>query len=107
MLFETPVDSMDVPATLEVAKAIDIPVAVGERYDRIATFIDLLAPRIVDIVQPDVIHLGLTNIKKVCGIAESVGALIACHQAQSPLCTAINAHIHASIPNFLIHGHRI
>ncbi len=24
------------------------------------------------------------------------------HQAQSPLNTAINAHIHASIPNFLI-----
>jgi galactonate dehydratase len=103
MLFETPVDSMDVAATLEVAKAIDISVAVGERYDRITTFIDLLAPRVIDIIQPEVIHLGLTNIKKVCGIAEAAGALVASHQAQSPLCTAINAHLHASIPNFLIH----
>lgn len=103
MFFETPVYSFDLAATLEVARAIRVPVATGERFDRIGLFVDLLAPRIVDIVQPEVMQLGLGNVRKVCGIAEACGALVACHQAQSPFCTAVNAHLHAAIPNFLIH----
>jgi len=79
-----------------------VPVAVGERYKRPGMFVDLLAAKIVDIVQPEVLGLGMANIKKVCGIAEAAEALIAAHQAQSPLCTAVNAHLHASISNFLI-----
>ena len=105
MLFETPVHSMDLKATLAVARAIDVPVAVGERFTRPGQFVDLLAERVIDIVQPEVLKMGLSNIKKVCGIAEAAEALVACHQAQSPLCTAINAHLHASVPNFLIHEH--
>ncbi len=103
MWFETPVHSDDMAATLAVARAIDVPVAVGERYKRSGLFVDLLAAKVVDIVQPEVLSLGLANIKKVCGIAEAAEALVACHQAQSPLCTAINVHIHAATPNFLIH----
>ncbi len=102
MFFETPVHSLDLKATLAVARSIEVPVAVGERFSRLGQFVDLLAEKVIDIVQPEVLKLGLSNIKKVCGIAEAAGALAACHQAQSPLCTAINAHLHASIPNFLI-----
>lgn len=102
MWLETPVHSSDVAATIEVAKAIDVPVATGERYKRMGPFVDLLASKVVDIVQPEVLALGVSNIKRVCGIAEASEALVACHQAQSPLCTVINAHIHASISNFLI-----
>jgi galactonate dehydratase len=103
MWFETPVHSSDVAATLEVARAIDVPVATGERYRRPGMFVDLLAARVVDIVQPEVLSLGLSNLRKVCGLAEAAEALVACHQAQSPLCTAVNAHVHAALPNFLIH----
>lgn len=102
MWLETPVHSSDVAATVEVAKAIDVPVAVGERYKRMGPFVDLLASKVVDIVQPEVLALGVSNLKRVCGIAEAAEALVACHQAQSPLCTVINAHMHASISNFLI-----
>ena len=38
----------------------------------------------------------------MAAIVEVSEAFIALHQAQSSLNTAINAHIHASIPNFLI-----
>jgi galactonate dehydratase len=102
MWLETPVHSSDVAATVEVAKAIGVPVAVGERYKRMGTFVDLLATKVVDIVQPEVLALGVSNLKRVCGIAEAAEALVACHQAQSPLCTVVNAHMHASISNFLI-----
>jgi galactonate dehydratase len=103
MLFEAPVHSNDIPATLEVARAVEVPIATGERFKRMGDFAELLAGKRIDIVQPEVLALGMANIKKVCGLAEAAEALVASHQAQSPLCTAINAHLHASITNFLIH----
>ena len=103
LLFETPVMSTDIAATLEVARAIEVPVAVGERYHRLGQFIDLLAPRVIDIVQPETLGIGgVSGVRKVAGIAEAAEALVALHQAQSPLNTVINAHLHASMPNFLI-----
>ena len=103
MWFETPVNCVDINASIEVARAIKVPVALGEDFERIGQFADLLAARAIDILQPEVLHLGLANIKKVCGMVEAYEGLIASHQAQSLLCTAINTHLHASISNFLIH----
>jgi len=100
--FETPVKSTDIKASIEVARDINIPVALGERFSRLEQFAEVLSERVINIIQPEVLNLGLANAKKICGMAEAYGALIACHQAQSPLCTAINTHLHASIPNFLI-----
>ena len=58
MWFETPVMSTDIPATVEVARAIDVPVAVGERYHRLSQFLELLSHRVVDIVQPEPLGIG-------------------------------------------------
>ena len=103
MFFEAPVHSHDIAATLEVARAIDVPIATGERFSRMGDFVELLSAKRIDIVQPEVLALGMANTKKVCGLAEAAEALVASHQAQSPLCTSINAHLHASLANFLIH----
>lgn len=103
MWFETPVMSTDIKATVEVARAIDVPVATGERFRRPSEVADLVAHRVVDIVQPETLRIGgVSGARKAAAIAEAAEAWIALHQAQSPLNTAINAHIHASIPNFLI-----
>ncbi|MEA5016963.1 MAG: enolase C-terminal domain-like protein, partial [Candidatus Limiplasma sp.] len=51
---------------------------------------------------PEVMLLGLGGILKACAISEANHQPVACHQAQSPFCTAVNAHIHSVIPNFLI-----
>ncbi len=101
--FETPVMSTDIAATIEVARAVPVPVATGERFNRLAQFHDLLAQRVVDIVQPETLAIGgIGGARKAAALAEAAEAFVALHQAQSPLNTAINAHIHASIPNFLI-----
>jgi len=103
MWFETPVMSTDIPATVAVAKAIRVPVASGERFQRLQEVADLASHRVVDILQPETLHIGgISGARKAAAVAESAEAFIALHQAQSPLNTAINAHIHASIPNFLI-----
>lgn len=103
MWFETPVMSTDIPATIEMARRSAVPVATGERFDRLSQFLELLAPRVVDIVQPETLRIGgISGARKAAAIAESAEAFVALHQAQSPLNTAVNAHIHASLPNFLI-----
>ncbi len=103
MWLETPVMSNDIPASLELARQVEIPIALGERIHRLADFVDLLTPRVIDIVQPETLHCGgIGRTRKIAAVAEGCEAFVALHQAQSPLNTAINAHIHASIPNFLI-----
>ena len=103
MWFETPVMSTDIAATVEVARAIDVPVATGERFRRLGQFSELLAHRVVDIVQPETLAIGgISGARKAAAIAEGAEAFVALHQAQSPLNSAVNAHIHASLPNFLI-----
>jgi galactonate dehydratase len=103
MWFETPVMSTDIRATVEVARAIPVPVATGERFSRLAQFLELAGERVVDIWQPETLHIGgVAGARKAAALAEAAEAHVALHQAQSPLNTAINAHIHASIPNFLI-----
>jgi galactonate dehydratase len=103
MWFETPVMSTDIPATIEAARSMPVPVATGERYSRLSQFLELLSHRVVDIVQPETLRIGgISGARKAAAMAEAAEAFVALHQAQSPLTTAINAHIHASLPNFLI-----
>lgn len=103
MWFETPVMSNDIAGTVEVARAINVPVATGGRFGELRQFHDLLAHRVIDIVQPETLNIGgISGARKAAAIAEGAEAFVALHQAQSPLNTAINAHIHASLPNFLI-----
>jgi len=103
MFFETPVISTDIQATVEVARATRIAIATGERFDRLSQFLELLSYRVVDIIQPETLRIGgISGTRKAAAIAEAAEAVVAPHQAQSPLNTAINAHIYAGIPNFLI-----
>ena len=103
MWFETPVMSTDIEATLAVARQVKVPVAAGERYQRLSEIQGLVSERTIDIVQPETLNIGgVSGAIKASAIAESAEAFVALHQAQSPLNTAVNAHIHSSIPNFLI-----
>lgn len=100
---ETPVRSYDLAGHVEVQRALNYPVVLGEAFSELRQFADLLAYRVIDIIQPEPQKIGPSKARQACAIALAYTALVACHQAQSPFCTAMNAHIHASIPNFLIH----
>ena len=99
---ETPVRSYDLQGHIEVQRALNFPVVLGENFHELREFADLLKERVIDIVQPEPMHLGPSTSRKAFAVAEAYDALIACHQAQSPFCTAMNAQLHCSIPNFLI-----
>lgn len=99
---ETPVRTYDIQGHIEVARALSFPVVLGEGFSELRQFADLLAHRVIDIIQPEPMRLGTSIARKSFAVAQAYTALVACHQAQSPLGTAMNAHLHASIPNFLI-----
>ncbi len=104
MWFEAPVNSYNIEATVEVARAIPVPVASGERLQYPSEFAALLQSGAVGIVQPEPLRCGgISGTLRVAALAKAREAQVACHQAQSPLQTAINAHIHCTIPHFLIH----
>jgi galactonate dehydratase len=103
MWFETPVLSYDIAATLEVARAIPVPVASGERFTALQQVSELLQGRIVSFVQPETLRIGgVSGLLEAGAVARSYGAWLAPHSAQSPFTTAVNAHLGAAIPNVLI-----
>lgn len=100
---ETPVLSTDIEATLEVARQVPVPVAAGERFHSLEEFARLAGGKVVSILQPELLSLGgLGPALRACAVAEAHGCLVAPHSAQSPLCTAINAHLAAAVPNLMI-----
>jgi len=103
MWFETPVFSHSIQATVEVARAIPVPVASGERLCYPSEFAALLESGVVGIVQPEPLRCGgISGVLRVAALARTHEAQVACHQAESPLNTAVNAHLHCTMPHFLI-----
>jgi galactonate dehydratase len=101
--YEAPVPSTDVAGLVEVARSQPVRVAAGERFTEAFSFAELLHPRAIDIVQPEILNCGgVQGLVNVASVASAYGAWIAPHNAQSPFTTVINAHIGAAMPSFLI-----
>jgi len=101
--YEEPVPVENVEALVKVARAIEIPVATGERLCTKFAFQELLRRQAVDIIQPDLCHAGgLTEVKKIAAMAEASYVQVAPHNASGPIGTAAAVQLDAAIPNFLI-----
>ena len=101
--FETPTMSTEIDAMNEVARAVPVRVVGGERSYAKGDFARLLAPRVIDVVQPEILRCGgVSGLTKIAGLAEAYEAFVAPHNAQSPFTTVVNAHVGATLPNLLI-----
>jgi galactonate dehydratase len=101
--FEEPTPPDNVDALRQVAERSTIPIATGERAMAKFGFRDILAETDVDIIQPDLANAGgITEGKKIAAMAEAEHVSVAPHNPQSPLMTAVYAHIDAAMPNFMI-----
>jgi galactonate dehydratase len=95
--------STDVAALLEVARAQPVRIAAGERMSEGFSFAELLHARVIDIIQPEVLHCGgVGGLSGLASMAAAYGAWIAPHNAQSPFTTVVNAHVGLSSPALLI-----
>jgi len=105
--FEEPTHPDDPDALAAVAARVDVPLAVGERLSSKWAMHDLIASGAVALVQPETTRLGgITELKKVAGMAEAAGIRVAPHAGTvGPIVEMANVHVMATAPNFLYLEH--
>jgi len=101
--FEEPIAHQHVAALAEVARQSAVPIATGESLSSSHQFAELLATNTVSILQPEIHHLGgLLNAKKVCAMVDAFYGVVAPHNAQGPVSTAMCLQLAACTPNFFV-----
>ena len=101
--FEEPTDHTKIDATAEVARRINVPVSAGESFHTTHQFAELLKYNSVHILQPDPSTMGgILRTRMVCAMADAIYAVVAPHQAQGPISTAVCVQIGACTPNLLV-----
>lgn len=101
--FEEPVAHRSIKATAEVARDSPVPIATGESFTSLEQFAELFDAGGIGIVQPEPVHLGgLWRARQVAGMAAAHYAVVAPHNAQSPVATAACLQLAACIPNFYV-----
>ncbi|ALN71243.1 mandelate racemase/muconate lactonizing enzyme family protein [Aureimonas sp. AU20] len=97
----TPPESID--ALAEVRAHSPVPIAAGERFFEPARFQEALAKRAVDILQPDVSHVGgLGETKRIAHNAHTHLIPVAPHNPVGPVMNAMTLHVAVAIPNMLV-----
>jgi galactonate dehydratase len=101
--FEEPLRPENIDALAALRRQVDLPIATGEMLYTKYEFRDLLVRGAADIIQPDICCAGgLLEVKKIAAMAESFYTTIAPHNPVGPVATAVNVHLAACTPNFLI-----
>jgi galactonate dehydratase len=100
---EEPVQPGNVDALVEVARALPIPVATGERLVTRWEFREVLEKRACAVIQPDVCHCGgVAELRRIAAHAETHYIGVAPHNPLGPIATAVSIHLALAMPNFLI-----
>ncbi len=101
--FEEPVPPDDIPGMAEVARAVRIPVATGERLTTRTEFAAVLRAGAASILQPALGRSGgIWETRKIAALAETFGAQMAPHLYAGPVEWAANLQLATAIPNLLI-----
>lgn len=101
--YEEPIPPDNLLEFEQVAKAVRIPIATGERMTTKAEFATLLRTGGAKILQPALGRAGgIWEMKKLAAMAEAFNAEMAPHLYAGPVEWAANIQLCASIPNVLI-----
>lgn len=101
--YEEPIPPDNLAEFAEVARAVAVPLAAGERLTTKAEFGALLRLGGVKILQPALGRVGgIWEAKKIAAIAEVYNAEMAPHLYAGPVEWAANIHFATSIPNILM-----
>jgi galactonate dehydratase len=100
---EEPTQPGNTQALVEVARALPIPIATGERLATRWEFRDLLEQRACAVIQPDVCHCGgISELRRIAAMAETYFVSVAPHNPLGPVATAASIQFAFATPNFLI-----
>ncbi len=91
----------DLEELAHLRRSTRIPLATGERLFTKYGFAAICERRLVDYVQPDVVHCGgIAEMKKIATLAEAHRIELAPHNPQSDVSTLASLHVGFSTPNF-------
>jgi galactonate dehydratase len=100
---EEPCRPDDVAGIAEVARAVPLPIASGERMVTLREFESLFGQRAVAVAQPDVCHAGgVTGLRRIAALAEAHDVTLAPHNPLGPVATMVNLHLGFCLPGLLI-----
>jgi len=104
LFFEEPVPPDNIMALKNVRDAtLGIDLATGERIFTKWGYRELIEKQLVDIIQPDLCHAGgIKETLKIAALAETYNILVAPHNPNGPVGTAVSVHLAACLPNFRI-----
>jgi 2-dehydro-3-deoxyphosphogalactonate aldolase len=101
--YEEPIHPENRDELARVARATSIPIATGERLSTKYEFAELLEKQAASILQICVGRVGgITEAKKIAGMAEVHYAQIAPFGAVGPISAAASVQVDVCIPNFLM-----
>jgi galactonate dehydratase len=101
--FEEPCwpETMDDIALIQ--RAVKTPIATGERLVGIHAFRELFEKRAASVIQPDITHCGgLTEARRICGMADAYRVAVAPHNPQGPVSTAASLELGFATPSYVI-----
>lgn len=104
LFVEEPLAPEDLGGLRRLRDKTDLPLAAGERSALLWGYRQLIGDGLVDIVQPDMGRVGITQMRKIAALAEAHFVTLAPHSGTlGPIAEFAAIHLLASIPNALIH----
>jgi L-alanine-DL-glutamate epimerase-like enolase superfamily enzyme len=93
---------------VELARALDTPVAIGEPLRHVTQFLDWFQDRGLDVAQPDILRTGITGGKKIIDLANTFNIPVALHFGMSlGIGIAATWHVAAAMDNFLVQERQV
>jgi D-galactarolactone cycloisomerase len=89
----------DVAGFRELSAAVDMNIATGESLTRIDEFERFIEARAVDVVQPDAVQIGITQLVHVARRSEEAGILCIPHSPWSAVAVAAHLNVLATVSN--------
>jgi galactonate dehydratase len=100
---EEPCQPGNVDAMVEVARALPIPIATGERLATQHEFRELLDRRACAVIQPNVCYCGgVSGLRRIAAMAETALVSVAPHNPNGPSGAMVSVHLALALQNFLI-----
>jgi L-alanine-DL-glutamate epimerase-like enolase superfamily enzyme len=101
-LLETPINPEDVEGHADLARSLDLPIALGETERTCWQVLPFLHRSAVDVLQPDVGRCGITEARRIALLAElhNVPVALHCGVGFGPYIAA-SIHVAAAVPNLL------
>jgi galactonate dehydratase len=104
---EEPTSPDDLDTLEWLSLRTSVPLASGERLYSKSAFRDLIQRRCIEIAQPEITRLGITEEKKIATLAEVYSVKIAPHDGSAgPIAEMANIHVLASASNCIYLEHR-